>query len=71
VACENVGNCMNNNTIGGSAGVCKWNRKVCVTCRSEYGFTLIRVQTNSYPNHCFKAPVQPPKENLLDFEVAF
>lgn len=39
-----------------SNGSCTWNRKLCVTCRSDQGTVKIRVQTNGLPNHCYKSP---------------
>ena len=54
-----------------SGNTCNWNRKLCVTCRQAYGITLIRVQTNSFPDHCFEATNFRPAENKIDFEVAF
>lgn len=43
---------------------------MCVTCRKQDSITLIRVQSNSFPDHCFKSAT-PLIENLIDFEVAF
>ena len=44
---------------------CTWSRKLCVTCNVDYdtGYTMIRVQTNSYPDHCYYASKYTPAEN--------
>jgi len=44
-----------------------------VTCRLDLdsGFVKIRVQTNSFPDHCYYAMKYAPLENQIDFEVGF
>ncbi|CDW87712.1 lipoprotein [Stylonychia lemnae] len=59
-------------TLDGN-GYCAWSRKLCVTCRKDFdtGYVLIRVKTNSLPDHCYYANKYAPIENEIDFEVAF
>lgn len=58
---------------------CTWYRKLCVTCEEEttvvanqrISRAMIRVQTNSMPDHCYMANTNPPKEYMIDFTVAW
>lgn len=50
--------------------VCSWTRKLCVTCYKDSGYVMMRVQTNSVPDHCYYAS-SAPVENEIDFAVAF
>lgn len=68
--CDSVGFCPLTGMLTGM-NTCTWGRKLCVSCSRILGITRIRVQTNSLPNHCYKAPSQAPSENAIDFEVAF
>eukprot|EP00347_Sterkiella_histriomuscorum_P007900 403347132 len=67
-SCTGVNKCPSATLVG---DVCQWQTKLCATCRVQNGITMIRVQTNSMPDHCFYANLQAPTENLIDFEVAF
>ena len=53
--------------------ICTWERKLCVTCFKDAatGYVKIRVQTNSFPDHCYYASTNTPIENLIDFEAGF
>lgn len=52
---------------------CTWERKLCVTCYKDYdtGYTKIRVQTNTLPDHCFYSSKFTIVENEIDIEVNF
>ena len=64
---SNVNLC--NGAAAGSS--CTWKRKLCVTCSDVSGVVYIRVQSNSMPNHCYKADNGTPTEQKLDFTVKF
>lgn len=49
---------------------CKLARKMCAQCSVRDGLTFLRVQTNSYPSHCYQSKVAPSTSNI-DFEVLF
>ncbi|CDW88993.1 UNKNOWN [Stylonychia lemnae] len=66
MTCSAMNACQN-----GRAGICKWDRKFSMTCFAKGEFPAIRIQTNSYPNHCFQNQIQFPLENQIDFEVIF
>lgn len=53
--------------------ICTWERKLCVTCFRDAasGYVKIRVQTNSFPDHCYYASTNTPIENEIDFEAGF
>lgn len=54
-----------------TAGTCTWTRKLCVTCRTDSNSKVwIRVQSNAFPPHCFKAPLQIQPVNV-DYESLF
>jgi len=44
-----------------------------LTCYKDFttGYVMIRVQTNTLPDHCYYANKQKPVEELIDFSVAF
>ena len=68
VTCSNVGVCAG--TPNGNT--CTWQQKLCVSCREDsLGRTLIRVQTNGLPLHCYSTPRQKPNSLDVDFEVLF
>jgi len=46
---------------------CTFARKLCVTCSGS----TVRVQTNGFPNHCYKAILNAPQSTVIDFEVTF
>ena len=51
-------------------GVCEWERKLAVQCRETADKkVMIRVATNSMPNHCMQPTTLFPDENNIDFEV--
>lgn len=50
---------------------CKFKRQLCVTCLSTNNVVQMRVQTNSFPNHCFEGVSTPPKVQEVDFTVNF
>lgn len=53
-------------------GVCEWERKLAVQCRETADKkVMIRVATNSMPNHCMQPTTLFPDENNIDFEVQF
>lgn len=64
ITCSNVGVC---GGIGDSDS-CAHDRKLCVTCPTA---STIRVQSNSLPNHCYKAYVLSPQATIIDFTVDF
>jgi hypothetical protein len=61
---SNYGNCIG--TVDDD-GVCNWKRKLCVTCFKEDGYVMIRVQSNSAPDHCYYAATNAPVYNEIDF----
>jgi cysteine-rich repeat protein len=65
---DNYGHCMG--TVAGDDS-CSWSRKLCVTCYREDGYTMMRVQTNTFPDHCYSSLYYTPVENQIDFSVAF
>jgi cysteine-rich repeat protein len=50
---------------------CRYTRKLCVKCFERDGLTWLRVQTNSYPSHCYYSHTTAPLENKIDFEIYF
>jgi hypothetical protein len=44
-----------------------------MTCSKDFttGYVMIRVQTNSFPDHCYYAKKYAPIENKIDFSVGF
>eukprot|EP00347_Sterkiella_histriomuscorum_P022464 403338394 len=51
---------------------CNWERKLLLTCDvNAQEQVIIRVLTNSLPNHCMQPTNMFPIENVIDFEVAF
>ncbi|CDW76446.1 UNKNOWN [Stylonychia lemnae] len=67
----------------GSSPPCQWVRKTVSSCSSveqtsngqrdlqtKGSNALLRIKTNSLPNHCFSS-VTPPKQNEIDFQVQF
>jgi hypothetical protein len=51
----------------GTSTDCSFDRKLCVTCSGS----TIRVQTNGFPDHCYKAVLNAPQSTIIDFEVNF
>ena len=51
----------------GESSSCTWTRKLCVTCSESAGKVMIRVQSNSLPNHCFNSPITNPVEVETDW----
>lgn len=49
---------------------CNFRRRLCVTCSEREGSRYIRVQTNSFPDHCISSKTKA-HENQIDFEVYF
>jgi hypothetical protein len=49
---------------------CCFRRKLCVTCSERDGARWIRVQTNSFPSHCFLSDIKP-RDNDIDFETYY
>eukprot|EP00347_Sterkiella_histriomuscorum_P013853 403363115 len=54
---------------------CTFKRKLQASCRqiirNSKLVTRIRIQTNSFPDHCFNTLKVAPEENLIDFEVDY
>lgn len=52
---------------------CEWERRLAVKCyeHPSTGKTMIRVYTNSMPNHCMQSSNKFPDENHIHFEVEF
>lgn len=53
-------------------GKCVFERKLCVTCFvNENDAVMIRMQTNSLPNHCGQkdADIRKPTIRIHDFET--
>ena len=67
MTCIGVNNCPSGS---GNSASCTVTRKLCVKCFTRSSQTWIRVQTNSFPSHCFDAAVTPDANNL-EFEVPF
>ena len=55
----------------GESSSCTWSRKLCVTCSESSSKVMIRVQSNSLPNHCFFSPLTNPVEIETDWQVEF
>lgn len=67
------------------SGTCSWQRKLYIWCEEvdsktttgnydlvgENTAVLMRVATNSMPNHCFAPFASFPTENIIEFEVEF
>ena len=66
-SCAFPGMCPN----GKTTTVCNWKRILCVSCYSVGGDTMLRVQANGLPDHCYYAPYNPPKAQYIDFTVLF
>lgn len=64
VSCSDVGVC------GGTGDEfsCSHDRKLCATCPSA---STIRIQSNSFPNHCYTAFITAPQATIIDFTVDF
>ena len=53
-------------------GDCSWERQLAIQCReTSDDKVMIRVATNSMPNHCMQPETLFPDANLIDFEVEF
>jgi hypothetical protein len=63
--------CLNAVTCSDLSGYCRgeYTRKLCVTCSDDE--SKVRVRTNSFPNHCFKAILNNPQAQVIDFTVDF
>ena len=48
---------------------CKFNHRLCVTCRDVGGVVKIKVQSNGLPNHCFTSTVNNAIEMFNEWEV--
>ena len=79
VTCTKVGACCIDQNLFARSGAspvlpasqpCTYKRQLCVTCAEKNGMRYIRVQTNSYPSHCYYSTFSPVNNNL-DFEVLF
>eukprot|EP00347_Sterkiella_histriomuscorum_P016074 403354588 len=52
--------------------LCDWTRKFAVKCfLNSDGEQMIRVQTNSMPDHCMQSMNVFPEENDIDFQVRY
>ena len=73
VACKGYMKCPGGSGFGtyASGSECKFTRKLCVTCAEISGVVQIRVQTNSFPNHCFMAATSNPVASNSDWTVNF
>jgi hypothetical protein len=70
VSCTLTGNDANYCAGSYSGTTCTWTRRLCVTCSSTNSVVYIRVQSNSLPAHCYKAPATPLAQTI-DFSVPF
>lgn len=66
-SCSFAGQCPD----GSSNTYCEWDRVLCVSCYTSGSATVIRVQTNGLPNHCYYAPYNAPSSSPVDFSVLF
>eukprot|EP00347_Sterkiella_histriomuscorum_P014134 403362035 len=66
-SCSNAGICPD----GSSNTYCEWKRILCVTCYRVNIHTVIRIQTNGLPNHCYYSPYKAPLSSPVDFSVIF
>lgn len=79
VTCSKVGACCIDQNLFAKQGPsqvlppeakCTYKRQLCVQCSEREGMRYIRVQTNSYPSHCYYSSFSPVNNNV-DFEVLF
>jgi len=74
MSCEGSINCPGTSDIATytSSSPCTWTRKLCVSCDDSSGTTMIKVQSNGLPNHCFSAVLNTiPAAFEYEWQAAF
>ena len=50
---------------------CQYYRKLCVSCYDNSGVTMVKVQSNGLPNHCYNSVIGYPTSIENEWTVAF